>query len=333
MQVNVSKVMQGHVGHQQRTAQPRSRGFTLIELLVVIAIIALLIGVLLPALGRARESGRNIKCQSNMRGLGQALHAYANDYKGLFPPVLHNVPDPDTGKLSMQWYDEARIGKYLPQYDSTNISDANSRSNTVGGGIMACPNHPAAGRSYALNYWSSCASRWNNDPTTGRVRYYRPGTFAEAQRGKNFDATAGNGSKTALLTEAWGTFPSEITNNDSTEPTKWFATSHTGMSGMPAERFGAGNGVPAGAEFGTQWLNQAQELLTLTAVTQLNTYIPFYRHPRKQISGTGLPRGSGANFTFVDGHVGQYGEKDLITGDNKSTLAVYWSPLDDTINN
>lgn len=48
----------------------------------------------------------------------------------------------------MQWYDEARIGKYLPQYDSANVSDANSRSNTVGGGIMACRT-TAAGRSYA----------------------------------------------------------------------------------------------------------------------------------------------------------------------------------------
>ncbi|QOJ01524.1 MAG: prepilin-type N-terminal cleavage/methylation domain-containing protein [Phycisphaeraceae bacterium] len=62
-------------------------GFTLIELLVVIAIIALLIGILLPSLGKAREAGRSAKCLSNIRQFGQATLLYAQDYKDTVPPV------------------------------------------------------------------------------------------------------------------------------------------------------------------------------------------------------------------------------------------------------
>lgn len=72
------------MGYDRRT-KPDRAGFTLIELLVVIAIIALLIGILLPALGSARESARTIKCSANQRSVVQGVITYNTNNRDYFP--------------------------------------------------------------------------------------------------------------------------------------------------------------------------------------------------------------------------------------------------------
>jgi prepilin-type N-terminal cleavage/methylation domain-containing protein len=126
--------------------RPTKGGFTLIELLVVIAIIALLISLLLPALGKGREAARTAVCASNIRQIVMSFHTYATDHKKI--PGIHDHgpdnldPDPRKRIKNLDWigknnenYTTAPPGTYPHPLHASVLAEYLSKMDVV----MACP--------------------------------------------------------------------------------------------------------------------------------------------------------------------------------------------------
>ena len=117
------------------------QAFTLIELLVVIAIIAMLAGMLLPALARAKEEGRRIACVNNIRQLGLSLRMYADDNEGLFPVRSTGKPPRWPGALR-DGYKDLRL--LVCPSDGPNPATVTSSPDAA----------DASPRSYIINGWN-----------------------------------------------------------------------------------------------------------------------------------------------------------------------------------
>jgi prepilin-type N-terminal cleavage/methylation domain-containing protein len=122
-------------------------GFTLVELLVVIGIIAVLVGILLPALSRAREMAKRTQCASNLRSLAQLALMYANTYKGRFPLAVEDPSGPAGFRLNPQYVADE-------MYTSFGFNDVLNSTGTPNGvqidQTWVCP----SGASSMASVWS-----------------------------------------------------------------------------------------------------------------------------------------------------------------------------------
>lgn len=170
---------------------PLRSAFTLVELLVVITIIALLVGILLPSLSKARQSAQRTKCLVNLRSFGIAMEGYRREHKDLIPDArVFGGPGLAGNQRKALW---EILQPYIDSSEPTRVDPSDPLSKFVPKDPYFCPSDKdpeggaASGSSY--EYWGGVVIRAveigrNFNPTGGG-----PASIEEIERSVQFSTT------------------------------------------------------------------------------------------------------------------------------------------------
>ena len=219
------------------------KGFTLIELLVVIAIIAILIGLLLPAVQKVREAAARSTCQNNLKQMGLAVHNFQSTY-GVFPPSRTKDLGLTWAVLILPYMEQENLYKQFDltkQYYQQPTTNGDPRTKEVK--TFFCPSYPrttkvstAGDAGSGTHTPGSCADY--NTISGSQERYTNPGT------GPWVDWRDGSGANGMSKRSPNGTLMGEFNFNHISD-----GTSNTFLIGekhIPVKWFGLGMGTPSG---------------------------------------------------------------------------------------